>query len=244
MFVANAAFSLGTVLFEIPTGVVADTLGPAHVIPAQRLRARRCRRCSTSGWRRSDAGVVAFAVASMFMALGFTFYSGAMEAWLVDALAATGYRGILDRVFARGQQVTAPRCSSARSAEGCSGRSTSRIPYVVRSVLLVAVFVVAFVVMHDVGFTPRRVTAAELPREIARQRDGRASRSAGGSGRFVCSCSRPLSRVASSAGRSTRRSRICSSCSRAMRCGSSASSRPASRSRRSPATRSSDVVSR
>lgn len=27
VFVANGAFSLGTVLFEIPTGVVADTLG-------------------------------------------------------------------------------------------------------------------------------------------------------------------------------------------------------------------------
>ncbi len=27
MFVANAAFSAGMVLFEVPTGVVADTLG-------------------------------------------------------------------------------------------------------------------------------------------------------------------------------------------------------------------------
>ena len=26
VFIANAAFSLGTVLFEIPTGVVADTI--------------------------------------------------------------------------------------------------------------------------------------------------------------------------------------------------------------------------
>ena len=34
--------------------------------------------------------------------------------------------------------------------------------------LLAAVFVIAFVVMHDLGFTPRRVAAAELPGEIAR----------------------------------------------------------------------------
>ena len=27
VFIANAAFSVGTVLFEIPTGVVADTIG-------------------------------------------------------------------------------------------------------------------------------------------------------------------------------------------------------------------------
>jgi predicted MFS family arabinose efflux permease len=38
----------------------------------------------------------------------------------------------------------------------------------VRAVLLVLVFAVAFALMHDLGFTPRRVTAAELPGEIAR----------------------------------------------------------------------------
>ncbi|MDQ3671237.1 MAG: MFS transporter, partial [Actinomycetota bacterium] len=40
--------------------------------------------------------------------------------------------------------------------------------YVLRSILLAAVFVVAFVVMHDVGFTPQPVPARRLPAEIVR----------------------------------------------------------------------------
>ena len=51
---------------------------------------------------------------------------------------------------------------------GLLGQVDLSVPYLVRSALLAAVFVVAYVVMHDVGFTPRRVTAGELPGEVAR----------------------------------------------------------------------------
>ena len=105
VFVANGAFSLGTVLFEIPTGVVADTLG-RRISFLLSVSVLGVSTLAYVGLAEIDAGVIAFAAASVAMALGFTFYSGAMEAWLVDALAATGYRGLLDRVFARGSQVT------------------------------------------------------------------------------------------------------------------------------------------
>ena len=39
------------------------------------------------------------------LGLGFTFFSGAVQAWLVDALRAHGYDGPLDPVFARGEIV-------------------------------------------------------------------------------------------------------------------------------------------
>jgi len=86
----------------------------------------------------------------------------------VDALAVTGYEGILDRVFARGQQITGGAMLVGTVGGGLLGQVDLAIPYLVRTALLAAVFVVAFVVMHDLGFTPRRVTAAELPGEIAR----------------------------------------------------------------------------
>ena len=35
------------------------------------------------------------------LGLGFTFFSGAVEAWLVDALNATGFTGELESVFGR-----------------------------------------------------------------------------------------------------------------------------------------------
>jgi len=115
-----------------------------------------------------EAGVVAFALVSVGMGLGFTFYSGAMEAWLVDALAVTGYRGILDRVFARGQQITGAAMLVGAVGGGLLGQIDLALPYLVRAALLAVVFVVAFVVMHDLGFTPRRVSAGELPGEIVR----------------------------------------------------------------------------
>src|SRR5687767_7010368 len=93
------------VLFEIPTGVVADTLGRrvSFLLSVSVLAATTL---MYVGLAEMDAGVVPYAIVSVGMGLGFTFYSGAMEAWLVDALDVTGYQGLLDRVFARGQQVT------------------------------------------------------------------------------------------------------------------------------------------
>jgi MFS family permease len=49
---------------------------------------------------------------------------------------------------------------------GLLGQIDLSIPYVVRAVLLVVVFGVAYVVMHDLGFQPRRVTLGELPGEV------------------------------------------------------------------------------
>ena len=47
----------------------------------------------------------AWAIVSVLLGLGFTFFSGAVDAWLVDALQATGYPGSLETVFGRAQIV-------------------------------------------------------------------------------------------------------------------------------------------
>ena len=167
VFVANAAFSAGMVVFEVPTGVVADTLGRrvSFLLSVLMLAATTLAYVALA---HVGAGVVAFSVVSVGMGLGFTFYSGAMEAWLVDALAVTGFTGALDAVFARGQQVTGAAMLVGTVGGGLLGQVDLSLPYVVRAALLVAVFFIAYVVMHDLGFEPRRVTAAELPGEVAR----------------------------------------------------------------------------
>ena len=167
VFIANAAFSAGMVVFEIPTGVVADTLGRrlSFLLSVTVLAATTL---MYVGLAEVGAGVVPFALVSVGMGLGFTFYSGAMEAWLVDALSATGYTGLLDRVFARGQQVTGAAMLVGTVGGGLLGQIDLSLPYVVRSVLLLGVFVVAYAVMHDLGFEPRRLARGELPGEIAR----------------------------------------------------------------------------
>jgi MFS family permease len=166
VFVANAAFSAGMVLFEVPTGVVADTLG-RRVSFLLSLVVLSVTTLLYVALAEVGAGVVAFSVVSVAMGLGFTFYSGAMEAWLVDALAVTGFTGALDSVFARGQQITGVAMLVGTVGGGLLGQIDLSIPYVVRAVLLVVVFGVAYVVMHDLGFQPRRVTVAELPGEVA-----------------------------------------------------------------------------
>ena len=59
-FAANAFFTAGMVLFEIPTGVVADTVGrkASYLLGTITLSVthRRCTGCSGSGTRPSSGG--------------------------------------------------------------------------------------------------------------------------------------------------------------------------------------------
>ena len=105
VFLANAAFTVGMVIFEIPTGVLADTSGRRMSF----LLSVIVLFFATLGYvavAELGGGLLAFSLVSVLLGLGFTFYSGAVEAWLVDALNATGYEGELDHVFARGAMVT------------------------------------------------------------------------------------------------------------------------------------------
>jgi MFS family permease len=167
VFVANAAFAAGMVVCEVPTGVVADTLG-RRVSFLLSVSVLAVTTLIYVGLAQVGAGVVPFAVVSAFMGLGFTFYSGAMEAWVVDALATTGYTGALDRVFARGQQVTGAMMLVGTVSGGLLGQVDLAIPYLVRSALLVVVLVIASAVMFDLGFAPQRIPARQLPTAVAR----------------------------------------------------------------------------
>ena len=70
----------------------------------------------------------------MLLGLGFTFFSGAVEAWLVDALAATGFTGDLESVFGRGQIVSGIAMLSGSVAGGFIAQATSLgVPFVVAS---------------------------------------------------------------------------------------------------------------
>jgi len=115
---------------------------------------------------RSGGSLLAFVGVSVVMGLGFTFYSGAVEAWLVDALRETGFTGGLDSVFARGAMVTGAAMLVGTVSGGLLGSIDLALPYLVRTGMLVVVFIVAAMVMHDLGFTPRTLQLAALPREM------------------------------------------------------------------------------
>ena len=155
-FAANAFFTAGMVIFEVPTGIVADTIGRrvSYLLGTVTLAVTTL--LYVMLWQL-EAAFWAWAIVSVLLGLGFTFFSGAVEAWLVDALDATGFEGDLESVFGRGQVVMGVAMLSGSVAGGYIAQATSLgVPFVLRGVVLAVMFVAAYVLMHDVGFTPER----------------------------------------------------------------------------------------
>lgn len=154
-FAANAFFTAGMVLFEVPTGVVADTVGrrTSYLLGTATLIGSTVLYLLL--WR-AHAPFVLWAIVSALLGLGFTFFSGATEAWLVDGLHATGYKGSLDAAFAKGQVASGIAMLGGSIAGGVLAQVTNLgMPYVVRALLLAATFVVAWRSMRDIGFVPK-----------------------------------------------------------------------------------------
>ena len=152
-FAANAFFTAGMVLFEVPTGIVADTIGrrASYLFGTVTLSASTM--LYVLLWQ-VEAPFWQWAAVSILIGLGFTFFSGAVEAWLVDALTATGFTGRMESVFGRGQIVSGAAMLTGSVAGGFIAQQVGLgVPFVIRGVILLVMFVVAFRLMHDIGFT-------------------------------------------------------------------------------------------
>ncbi len=167
VLLTNAAFTLGSMVFEVPTGVVADTVG-------RRVSLLLCLvtlfvttllyvAIAWRGW-----GFWAFMWVSVFLGLGYTFYTGAVDAWLVDALKASGYNEPLERVFSRGQMLFGAAMLVGTIGGGLLGQIRLDIPYVARAALVVPLFLLAWFRMPEVGFTPRALEFRRVPAELRR----------------------------------------------------------------------------
>jgi MFS family permease len=155
-FAANAFFTAGMVIFEVPTGIVADTIGRrvSYLLGTVTLAVTTL--LYVLLWQ-IEAAFWAWALVSIGLGLGFTFFSGAVEAWLVDALHATGFEGSLESVFGKGQIVMGSAMLTGSVAGGYIAQVTNLgVPFVLRAVVLVLMFALAFAVMRDVGFAPTR----------------------------------------------------------------------------------------
>jgi MFS family permease len=163
----NAIYTVGQMVFEVPTGVIADTIGRKASI----LLSLFTLILSTllyvvtprMGW-----GFAGFAVASVIIGLGYTFQSGATEAWLVDALDSCQYEPPKERVFARGQIAGSIGMLAGSLLGGLLGQVGLVIPYVVRAALLAVCFVVVLVMVRDEGFEPRPLRASTFGAETRR----------------------------------------------------------------------------
>ncbi|MEP6681528.1 MAG: MFS transporter [Chloroflexota bacterium] len=166
-FAANAFFTVGQVLFEVPTGVVADTRGRQFSYVLGALTLLLSTLLYLVMWQL-HASLWGWAIASILLGLGFTFFSGATEAWLVDALKATNYQGHLEHVFGRAQWVGGVAMLVGSVSGGLIAQATNLgVPYVVRAAVLGVTLVIAVRFMHDQGFTPdRNVSAGRAIRNV------------------------------------------------------------------------------
>ena len=123
-------------MFEVPTGIVADTIGrrASYLLGTVTLTVSTL--LYVLLWQ-IEAPFWEWAIASMLLGLGFTFFSGAVEAWLVDALAATGFTGEIESVFGRGQVVTGAGMLAGSVAGGFVAAQVSLgAPFVLRGAVL------------------------------------------------------------------------------------------------------------
>jgi MFS family permease len=164
VMVVNAIFTAGMVVFEVPTGVVADTIGRKvsflFSIAVLFITTLLYVAAAWSGW-----GFWAFAGVSVFIGLGFTFFTGAVEAWLVDALDHTGFDQPHERVFARGQMIFSASMLVGTVSGGALGQIDLSLPYVLRAVLLLPTFFIVLFFMKDLGYKPRELKLSNLGEE-------------------------------------------------------------------------------
>jgi MFS family permease len=165
VMLVNAAFSFAEFVFEVPTGVVADTLG-------RRVSLLFCLITllgATLAYVALPAvglGFWSFVIVSIALGLGFTFWSGAAEAWLVDALKHAGYDQPIEGVFAKSQIAFGVAMLIGTTAGGLLGQIDLRVPYIVRAVLLVPLILIAWTQIQEPGWKRRKLTLATLPAEM------------------------------------------------------------------------------
>jgi MFS family permease len=153
VFIANAVFTGSMTLFEIPTGVFADTKGRRFSFLASTIVLL----LGTLGYVGSsylNGGLFWFSFFSVILGLGFTFYSGAVEAWVVDELQAVGFTDALDTVFSKSASISGVLMILGTIAGGAMGTFDLRIPFLARAFALGILFIFAFFFMKEKGFTP------------------------------------------------------------------------------------------
>jgi MFS family permease len=167
VMVVNAAFTVSQMFFEVPTGIVADTLGRriSYLLSCTIILAATV---LYLGLGLAEAGPVPFALVSVLLGFGFTFYTGAVDAWMVDALHAVGYEGRLEPIFARYGMVFGVSMLVGTTAGGLLGQLDLWVPYAVRAVILVPAILIGLVWMRELGFTPRPLKVSRFGEETRR----------------------------------------------------------------------------
>jgi len=162
----NTLFWLGTFFFEVPTGVFADTLGRkiSFLIACCFLSLAMLTYALSST-------LVGFITAELIAALGASFKSGALEAWVVDSLDKAGFPEKKDRLFANTSLASSGMSIIGGLIGAHAGAVNLAYPWMMGSVMFLITFLVAAIAIKEDDFERQKLTlrtAIEQMRSIAR----------------------------------------------------------------------------
>ena len=175
LVLVGTTLEITVLLFEIPTGVVADVI-------SRRLSVVIGAFVVGAGFLLEGAVAALWSVllAQVIWGFGYTFISGANTAWLADELSHGGHRDDHDDhglapALLRGTQWYQGALLVGVVLGGVLGIAGLRVPFVVAGLLFVALGVVLALRMEEHGFSPApREERASWRTFLATFRDGAA----------------------------------------------------------------------
>src|ERR1051325_9048532 len=145
-----ATYGITVVLFEVPTGALADVVGRRISFVVGCLVRTGAYALYTLARGFGDC-----LVAEFLDAIGSSLVSGALDAWMVDGARAEGDDRPLDRVFARSAVIARTLMIAGGLAAGYLAETSMLIPWLVAAGLFAATALGGMVLMRD-GVIARR----------------------------------------------------------------------------------------
>lgn len=174
-FLSFAIFSAGVVVFEIPTGAVADVLGRRiSFIAAAAVQAGGTVLYLVLGAFMPVPWL--FYLVSLLLAVGNTLHSGALESWFVDSVRAEDPDVNIRSLLGRSEQVRTSSILLGTLAGGIMAQATLGVPFVARAIVMGLVCLLALAIMDEVELgrdrpSTRKSIAAQAVIGIAVVRD-------------------------------------------------------------------------
>lgn len=159
----NMAFFATMLLFEIPTGAVADVFGRKVSFVAS------CFIFATGMFMYSAAhSFWGFVAAEMTSAIGATLASGAFQAWLVDRLKHYGYEDSLSPIFAKEQYAVGIAGIGGALCGAFLADKNIALPWIAGGIVMILVGLAAAFLMKEEYFVRSKfsfVSGARAMRE-------------------------------------------------------------------------------
>jgi MFS family permease len=147
MNLVNACYFAALVCMEVPTGAFADLFGrkKAFVIACAMIGLSKLTYCFSTG-------IAGFIMAELIAAVGFTFQSGAFDAWFVDSMKHAGYDGDGREFFGTQMLVNQICAAFGGLAGGYLFTRDMSLPWFVGSVMMFSLSAYAAIRMREAYF--------------------------------------------------------------------------------------------